>query len=82
VIGLSDSSIAHDGAHRIKLAHGYQSGAVASAIEEDFAAATDAGLSCIHRCFGDRRRMVEFAQFKQLVSSPATTGKDIKANNF
>jgi hypothetical protein len=26
--------------------------------------------------------MVEFAQFKQLVSSPATTGKGIKANNF
>jgi hypothetical protein len=78
---LSDSSIAHDGAHRIKQAIGYPSRAVASAIEEDFAAATDAGLSCIHRCFGDRR-LVEFAQFKQLVSSPATTGKGIKANNF
>jgi hypothetical protein len=81
VIGLSDSSIAHDGAHRIKQVIGYPSRAVASAIEEDFAEATDAGLSCIHRCFGDRRRMVEFAQFKQLVSSPATTGKGIKANN-
>ena len=33
--GLSDSSIAHDGAHRIKQAHGYQSDAVPSAIEED-----------------------------------------------
>jgi hypothetical protein len=79
---LSDSWIAHDGAHRIKQASSYQSGTVASAIEEDFAAAIDAGLSCIHRCFGYRRRMVEFAQFKQLVSSPATTGKRIKANNF
>jgi hypothetical protein len=44
---LSDSSIAHNGAHRIKQAIGYLSRAVASAIEEDFAAATDAGLSCI-----------------------------------
>jgi hypothetical protein len=79
--GLSDSSIAHNGTHRIKQAHGYPSRAVASAIEEDFAATTDAGLSCIHRCFGDRRRMVEFAQFKQLVSSPGTAGKGIKANN-
>ncbi|WP_333031638.1 MULTISPECIES: hypothetical protein [unclassified Microcoleus] len=61
---------------------GYPSRAVASAIEEDFAEATDAGLCCIHRCFGDRRRLVELAQFKQLVSSPATTGKGIKANNF
>jgi hypothetical protein len=82
VIGLSDSSIAHDGVHRIKQAHGYPSRAVASAIEEDFVAATDAGLSCIHRCFGYRQLLVEFAQFKQLVSSPATTGKGIKANNF
>jgi hypothetical protein len=79
---LSDSLIAHNGAHRIKQAIGYPSRAVASTIEEDFAEATDAGLSCIHRCFGYRRRMVEFAQFKQLVSSPATTGKGIKANNF
>jgi hypothetical protein len=79
---LSDSSIAHNGTHRIKQAIGYPSRAAASAIEEDFAEATDAGLSCIHRCFGDHRRMVEFAQFKQLVSSPATTGKGIKANNF
>ena len=55
-IGLSDSSIAHDGAHRIKQAHGYQSRAVASTIEEDFVAAIDAGLSCIHRCFGDSWR--------------------------
>jgi hypothetical protein len=39
--------LAHNGAHRIKQAHGYPSRAVASAIEEDFAAATDAGLSCI-----------------------------------
>jgi hypothetical protein len=78
---LSDSSIAHDGTHRIKQAIGYPSRAVASVIEEDFAA-TDAGLSCIHRCFGDRQLLVEFAQFKQLVSSPATTGKGIKANNF
>jgi len=82
VSDLRDSSIAHDGADRIKQVIGYPSCAVASAIEEDFAAATDAGLSCIHRCFGDRRRMVEFAQFKKLVSSPATTGKGIKANNF
>jgi hypothetical protein len=79
---LSDSLIAHDGTHRIKQAISYPSRAVASAIEEDFAAATDAGLSCIHRCFDDRRRMVEFAQFKQLVGSSATTGKGIKANNF
>jgi hypothetical protein len=79
---LSDSSIAHDGAHRIKQASSYQSGTVASAIEEDFASIAAAGLSCIHRCFGERRRMVEFAQFKQLVSSAATTGKGIKANNF
>jgi len=50
---LSDSSIAHDGAHRIKQVIGYQSGAVASAIEEDFAAAIDAGLSCIGRYCGD-----------------------------
>jgi len=78
---LRDSSIAHDGAHRIKQASSYQSRAVASAIEEDFAEAADAGLSSIHRCFGDRRRMVEFAQFKQLVSSPPTTGKGIRANN-
>jgi hypothetical protein len=82
VIGLSDSSIAHDGVHRIKQVIGYQSDAVASAMEEDFAAAIDARLSCIHRCFGDRQLLVEFAQFKQLVSSPATTGKGIKANNF
>ncbi|MEG3906001.1 hypothetical protein QUB19_27805 [Microcoleus sp. B4-C5] len=74
---MSDSSIAHNGAQRIREAIGYPSRAVASAIEEDLAMATDAGLSCIHRCFGDRRRMVEFAQFKQLVSSPATTGKGI-----
>jgi hypothetical protein len=40
---LSDSSIAHDGAHRIKQASGYQSRPVASAIEEDFAEAIDAG---------------------------------------
>jgi len=53
---LSDSSIAHDGAHRIKQAIGYPFRAVASVIEEDFAAATDAGLSCIHRCFGDRQQ--------------------------
>ncbi|MEG3899542.1 MULTISPECIES: hypothetical protein [unclassified Microcoleus] len=79
---MRDSSIAHDGAHRIKQVIGYPSRAVASAIEEDFAEATDAGLCCIHRCFGDRRRLVELAQFKQLVSSPATTGKGIKANNF
>jgi hypothetical protein len=79
---LSDSSIAHNGTHRIKQAHGYPSRAVASAIEEDFVAAMDAGLSCIHRCFGDRRRLVEFAQFKQLMPFPATTGKGIKANNF
>jgi len=59
----------------IKQAIGYPSRAVASAIEENFVAATDAGFSCIHRCFGDRRLLVEFAQFKQLVSSPATTGK-------
>jgi hypothetical protein len=78
---LSDSSIAHNGVHRIKQVIGYPSRAVASAIEEDFAETTDAGLSCLHQCFGDRRRMVEFAQFKQLVSSPATTGKGIKANN-
>ncbi|MEG3959503.1 hypothetical protein [Microcoleus sp. herbarium2] len=32
---MSDSSIAHDGVDRIKQAHGYQSRAVASAIEED-----------------------------------------------
>jgi len=81
-MGLNDSSIAHNGAHRIKQASDYQSRAVASAIEEDFAEAIDAGLSCIGRYCGDRRRMVEFAQFKQLVSSPATTGKGIKANNF
>jgi hypothetical protein len=79
---LSDSSIAHDGVHRIKQAIGYPSRAVASVIEEDFVVAIDAGLSCIGRYCGDRRRMVEFAQFKQLVSSPATTGKGIKANNF
>ncbi|MBE9134288.1 hypothetical protein [Tychonema sp. LEGE 07196] len=53
---MRDSSIAHDGAHRIKQAISYQSRAVASAIEEDFAAAIDAGLSCIHRCFGDSWR--------------------------
>ncbi|MEG4076165.1 hypothetical protein QUA30_26485 [Microcoleus sp. Pol14C2] len=52
---MSDSSIAHDGAHRIKQASGYQSGAVASAIEEDFAA-IDVGLSCIGRYCGDRRQ--------------------------
>jgi len=34
VIGLSDSSIAHNGAHRIKQVIGYPSRAVASAIEE------------------------------------------------
>ncbi len=52
----------HDGVHRIKQAIvGYPSRAVASAIEEDFAAAIDARLSCIGRCFGDHRRMVEFA---------------------
>ncbi|MEG4395120.1 hypothetical protein [Microcoleus sp. BROC3] len=45
--------IAHDGAHRIKQASGYQSGIVSSAIEEDFAAAIDAGLSCIGRYYGD-----------------------------
>jgi len=56
VIGLSDSSIAHDGTHRIKQAIGYPSRAVPSAIEEDFAEATDAGLSCLHQCFGDRRQ--------------------------
>ncbi|MEG4170606.1 MULTISPECIES: hypothetical protein [unclassified Microcoleus] len=50
---MSDSSIAHDGAHRIKQAIGYSSRAVASAIKKDFAMATDVGLSCIHRCFGD-----------------------------
>ncbi|MEG4626329.1 hypothetical protein Q5691_18830 [Microcoleus sp. w1-18aA5] len=38
VISLSDSSIAHNGAHRIKQAINYPSRAVASAIEEDFAA--------------------------------------------
>ncbi|MEG4535541.1 hypothetical protein [Microcoleus sp. D2_18a_D3] len=53
---MSDSSIAHDGAHRIKQASGYQSGGVASAIEEDFAAAIDARLSCIGRYCGDRRQ--------------------------
>ncbi|MEG4997712.1 hypothetical protein [Microcoleus sp. B4-D4] len=53
---MSDSSIAHDGAHRIKQAHDYPSRAVASAIEKDFVAAIDAGLSCINRCFGDRRQ--------------------------
>ncbi|MEG4280466.1 hypothetical protein QUA62_23765 [Microcoleus sp. MON1_C1] len=53
---MSDSLIAHNGAHRIKHAIGYPSRAVASAIEEDFAAATDVGLSCIHRCFGDSWR--------------------------
>ncbi|MEG4918835.1 hypothetical protein [Microcoleus sp. B7-D4] len=53
---MSDSSIAHDGAPTIKQASGYQSGIVSSAIEEDFAAAIDAGLSCIHRCFGDSWR--------------------------
>jgi len=53
---LSDSSIAHNGVHRIKQAHGYQSGAVASAIEEDFAAAIDPGLSCIGRFCGDSWR--------------------------
>jgi len=51
---LSDSSIAHDGAHRIKQTSGYQSGVVSSAIEEDFVAATDAGLSCIGRYCGDQ----------------------------
>ncbi|MEG3987595.1 hypothetical protein QUA13_10640 [Microcoleus sp. S28C3] len=50
---MSDSSIAHDGAHRIKQTSGYPSRAVASAIEEDFAEATDAGLSCIGRYCGD-----------------------------
>jgi hypothetical protein len=40
---LSDSSIAHDGTHRIKQASGYQSRAVASAIEEDFAEPINAG---------------------------------------
>ncbi|MBE9092464.1 hypothetical protein [Tychonema sp. LEGE 07203] len=53
---MSDCSIAHDGAPTIKQASGYQSGIVSSAIEEDFAAAIDAGLSCIHRCFGDSWR--------------------------
>ncbi|MEP6519539.1 hypothetical protein [Microcoleus vaginatus] len=77
MIDLSDSSIAHNGAHRIKQAIGYPSRPVSSTIEEDFAEATDAGFSYIHRCFGDRRRMVEFAHFKKLVSSPATTGKGI-----
>ncbi len=81
MIGLSDSLIAHNGAHRIKQAIGYPSRAVASAMEEDFAAAIDARLSCIHGCFGDRRLLVEFAQLKQLVSSPTTTEKGIKANN-
>jgi len=56
VIDLSDSSIAHDGAHRIKQVIGYPSRAVASAIEEDFVAAIDAGLSCIGRYCGDRRQ--------------------------
>jgi len=50
---LSGSLIAHNGAHRIKQVIGYQSRAVASAIEEDFAAAIDAGLSCIGRYCGD-----------------------------
>jgi len=53
---LSDSSIAHDGAHRIKETIGYQSGVVSSAIEEDFAAAIEAGFSCIGRYCGDRRQ--------------------------
>jgi hypothetical protein len=55
-IGLSDSSIAHDGAHRIKQTSDYQSGVVSSAIEEDFVAAIDADLSCIGRYCGDRRQ--------------------------
>jgi hypothetical protein len=71
---LSDSSIAHDGAHRIKQASGYQSGAVASAIEENFAAAIDAGLSCIHRCFGARIvGEAQFARFERLVASPLSS---------
>ncbi|MEG4293723.1 hypothetical protein Q5692_33125 [Microcoleus sp. C2C3] len=53
---MSDSSIAENGAHRIKQASGYQSGVVSSAIEEDFATATDAGLSCIGRFCGDSWR--------------------------
>jgi len=41
VSGLSDSSIAHDGAHRIKQVSDYQSGVVSSGIEEDFVATID-----------------------------------------
>ncbi|MEG4534858.1 hypothetical protein [Microcoleus sp. D2_18a_D3] len=53
---MSDSSIAHNGAQRIREAIGYPSRAVASAIEEDFATAIDAGLSCIGRYCGDSWR--------------------------
>jgi hypothetical protein len=63
---LSDSSIAHNGAHRIKQAIGYQSGAVASAIEEDLRTATDAGLSCHRFDIGDswRDAIEELKQLK------------------
>jgi len=62
---LSNSSIAHNGAHRIKQTSGYQSGIVASAIEEDFAAATDAGLSCITDVLAIVGK-TQFEEFKQL----------------
>jgi hypothetical protein len=65
---LSDSSIAHDGAHRIKQVIGYPSRAVASAIEEDFAAATDAGKlisADVESIVGE----AEFARFERLMGS-------------
>jgi hypothetical protein len=40
----------------MKQASGYQSRALASAIEEGFVAAIDAGLSCIGRFCGDSWR--------------------------
>ncbi|MEP6519544.1 hypothetical protein NDI35_25860 [Microcoleus vaginatus FACHB-2002] len=53
---MSDSSIAHNGVHRIKQVMGYPSHAVASAIEEDLAATIDAGFSCIGQYCGDSWR--------------------------
>jgi len=79
VIGLSDSSIAHNGAHRIKQAHGYQSRAVASAIEGDLDEAIDAGnitAADVLAVVGE----AEFARFQQRESFPVEAGKAIKTN--
>jgi hypothetical protein len=64
---LSDSSIAHDGAHRIKQAISYHSRAVASAIQNNLDEAIDAGKLTSAEVVAVCGK-AQFAEFKRLVA--------------